>query len=61
MEVTDVGHRRERKRGGGGGGKPEAHISRLTILMCKGRLYTNIFSRTVLVFFFFLCLLLLFQ
>ena len=65
MEVTDVGRRRERKKkkgeGGGEGGKRDldGHISRLTILMCKGRLYTNVFSRTALVFI--LCLLFLFQ
>ena len=61
MEVTDVGHRRERKKktgrekgGGGGGGRErdlDGPISRFTILMCIGRFYTNVFSRTALVFF----------
>ena len=62
MEVTDVGRRRERKKKGGGGGGGERDldgpISRFTILMCIGRLYTNVFSRTALVFFFLFLLLL---
>ena len=51
MEVTDVGRRRERKKKGGGG--RYGPISRFTILMCIGRLYTNVFSRTALVYFSF--------
>ena len=65
MEVTDVGHRREEKKNGegkgGGGGRGrdlDGPISRYTILMCIGRLYTNVFSRTALVFFFLFLLLL---
>ena len=59
MEVTDVGHRRERKkkRGGkkrGGGERDlDGPISTFTILMCIDGLYTNVFSRTGLVFFSF--------
>ena len=63
MEVTDVGRRRERKKNGGrgrGGGERDLDgpISRFTILMCIGRLYTNVFFRTALVFFFLFLLLL---
>ena len=43
----------KRKGGGGGGGgrNPDGPTSRLATLMCKGRLYTNVFHRTALVFF----------
>ena len=62
MEITDVGRRREREATGEEGGKRDLDgpISRFTILMCIGRLYTKVFSRTAL-FFFFLFLLLLFH
>ena len=38
--------------GGGGGRNSDRPTSSLAILMCKGRLFTHVFSRTVLVFFF---------
>ena len=55
MEVTDVRRRRERKKKGEEGGKRDLDgpISRFTILMCIGRLYTNVFSSTALFFFIF--------
>ena len=56
MEVTDVGRRRERKkkRGKGGGGKRDLDgpIPRFTILMCIGRLHTNVFFSNCFSFFF---------
>ena len=39
-------------KGGGGGCDTDDSISSLAILMCKGRLFTRVFSRSALVFFF---------
>ena len=40
------------KGGGGGGRNPDGPTPSLAILTCKGRLFTHVFSRTVLVFLY---------
>ena len=49
--MYDVGGRGKKRGEEGGKRDLDGPISRFTILMCIGRLYTNVFSSTALVFF----------